>query len=120
MGRFSFAAVLLGVGALSFFVALALVDDGRSRIPPPQPMGELTGETQCEVWFPAERCPAQPNLKGIDASGRLLDSYDGADRSSERCLKRAAEFHSWCKARDPIKVAFVRNGQTVMQKRYPQ
>lgn len=110
---------MLAVATLSFFVSLALVDDKRSMIPPPAPMREPLGTTQCEVWFSSEGCPAQPNLHGINGSGRLLDSYDGANQSSERCLRRAAEFHSWCKLRGQIKAAFVRNGQVVVERRYP-
>lgn len=119
MERFSWGAVLLAVATLSFFVSLALVDDKRSVIPPPEPMREPQGTSQCEIWFSTEGCPAQPNLNGINSAGRLLDGYDGADRSSERCLRRAAEFHSWCKLRGSIKVAFVRNGQVVAERRYP-
>jgi hypothetical protein len=119
MGRFTFGIALIGVASVSFFFFLALVDDRQSVIPAPQSIGAPDPGTRCEIWFSSERCPAQPSLKGIDAYGRLIDSYDGADRSPERCLKRAAEFFSWCKLSGSIKVAFVRNGQIVMEKRYP-
>lgn len=118
MGPFKLVLASLAAGAMSFGAVVLLFDTGiigsSTQGRRSDASSISSGPTRCEVEFPAERCRTQPTFKGMDARGVYLDTYEGADKNVERCMRRAADYKNWCQSTQPVTARFYRGG-VVMQ-----
>jgi hypothetical protein len=64
--------------------------------------------TGCIVTLPPSLCPARPGMLRV-----FEDKYDGSGSSQARCLARAEEFASWCKATGPVAASFYHGADEV-------
>ena len=88
---------------------------------PPHTAGAQTpaGATTCELTFAVAECPAHPTL-GFTRRKVIVDDFDGAGSSQQRCLRRANEYHFWCKSVSAITATFLKGGKVVASEKYPK
>ena len=133
--RIGFLFGLLAISALSFQITTSWLDKvGTSQVAlrspaPVAPVGSgtksdpgiVTGSTgsYCELSFPLDDCPAHPRGFNISSNNTLRDAWDGADKSQERCMRRAAEFHSYCAFTGTVTARFYTNGRLTSSSNAP-
>lgn len=128
--RISFMLGLVAISAASFYATSSWLDRaGTSRTvarpvvtPKSQPVQQITTGstgTYCELTFPLDDCPAFPRGFNITPEKKLRDAWDGADKSAERCMRRAAEFHSYCKFPGTVTARFFSNGSVMATSQAP-
>jgi hypothetical protein len=94
-------------GAVAFAAVLALLGQGS---------GSRTAEvreTLCEIELGPARCPGLPKFGPALNARVFFDNHENAGRNRERCLRRAQEFLSACKAGQPVTARFFAGRQVV-------
>lgn len=94
-------------GAVAFAAVLALLGQGS---------GSGTAEvreTLCEIELGPARCPGLPKFGPALNARVFFDNHENAGRNRERCLRRAQEFLSACKAGQPVTARFFTGRQVV-------
>jgi hypothetical protein len=104
----------LGVGvlvaaALGFFATLTVLD----RTSGNGPVDTALEATRCEVELGSERCPGHPTFEPATKSRMFNDNWDNASTDIERCMKRAADFHGFCKSTSPVTARYFKGRQLV-------
>ncbi len=70
-------------------------------------------ETLCEIELGPARCPGLPKFGPALNARVFFDNHENAGRNRERCLRRAQEFFSACKAGQPVTARFFVGRQVV-------
>jgi hypothetical protein len=78
-----------------------------------------TAATYCELSFPVDNCPAQPGAFPIGKDRLLRDTWEGADTSSDRCMRRANEYHAYCRFQGTVTARFFRDGRVAASRSVP-
>ncbi len=128
--QLGFLAIMTLLGGASFYATASLLakganqhqDQSTKRSPAAESVAarqSLAAETYCEVSFPVDNCPAYPGAYPISRANVLRDSWDGAEASLERCLKRAQEFHNFCKFEGNVTARFYRDGKVAGSRNFP-
>ncbi len=134
INRAGFALALLLLAGASFVLTLKWLETSNRR---PSPRASATpvsraaqapanvalptsaNGTYCEMTFPVDKCPAYPGMYKINAARQLLDTWEGAETSMDRCLKRAQEYHAYCKFEGTVTARFVSGGRTAGTRSVP-
>jgi hypothetical protein len=121
-----FALALLLLAGASFYLTSKWLAGAQQRPSPrassaplSRPAVAPTDGTYCELTFPVGNCPAYPGMYKIDAKRQLLDTWEGSDKSLERCLNRAQEYRAYCKFDGTVTARFVSGGRTAGTRSVP-
>jgi hypothetical protein len=69
--------------------------------------------TRCETVLSDEGCPSNPSIKGT-----FPDDWDGSGRDQARCMKRAADWFSYCASSKPVVTRFYRGAIVAQEQTY--
>lgn len=94
-------------GVVAFAAVSALLSQG------PQPGAVEVRETLCEIELGPARCPGLPKFAPALSARVFFDNHENSNRNRERCLRRAQEFFSACKAGQPVTARFFAGRQVI-------
>ncbi len=145
INRIGFLICLGAVATLSFIATTTWLDKSSailianktappatSSVAQPSPESSVTGHrvadikivtgstgSYCELTFPLDHCPTNPPGYAVTQNKTLRDIWEGADKSEERCMRRAAEYHSYCKFDGTVTARFYSNGRAIASNSVP-
>lgn len=127
--RVAFVLSLFVLAGLSFFLTSKWLEgparqsavrlEQGPKAAAPAVKASAPAETYCEMTFPVDNCPAYPGMFAIGPSRQLRDTWEGSDKSHERCLRRADEFHAFCKFQGTVTARFYSNGRVAASRSVP-
>jgi len=68
-------------------------------------------KTACKISLAEEGCPRHPETKGT-----FEDTFEGAERDPAACLRRAAQFHTYCGSTQIVTATYFVDGKAAQSK----
>lgn len=106
----SYASLAVVVAGLSGG-AISLPSSGLAQS---RPTAAAAPSNRCEIVFEGKTC------QHLTSTGVYIDTLEGTSSSAANCLRRAKEFHEWCRSTTPIVARFINNNKIEAQEKFPK